>query len=331
MPPLGRRPKPRTIPGAALAALGAAALAAPGPGCATTVAHAPDLRAIYDEPAQRIGDHRNPVILIPGILGSRLVDGGSGRVVWGAFSGDYADPEDAEGARLFALPMREGAPLVALEDGVRPDGVLAELKVDLLGLPLVLRAYFDILLTLAVGDYADSTLGESGAVDYKGQHYTCYQFDYDWRRDLAENAARLAAKVDEVSTHVQRRRGTEEPVQVDIVAHSMGGLVARYYLRYGSQPLPEDGSLPELTWSGASRVDRVIIVGTPNAGSVLALSQLVEGVRFAPVQGSFERTLWESRRLVIVAVVASVGIAFAARSTTSTSRSASRSWRRRST
>ncbi len=211
---------------AALGLAAAIALAAVA-GWATTVAHTPDLRAIYDEPAQKIGDHRNPVILIPGILGSRLVDEPSGRVVRGAFSGDYADPEDPEGARLLALPMAEVAPLAGLRDDVPPDGVLAKVEVSLFGLPVALKAYVDILLTLAVGDYADSTLGESGAVDYRGRHYTCSQFDYDWRRDLAENAARLARRIDDVRAHVQRRRGTAEPVKVDIVAHSMGGLLAR--------------------------------------------------------------------------------------------------------
>ena len=63
----------------------------------------------------------------------------------------------------------------------------------------------------------------------------------------------------------------------------MGGLVARYYLEYGAQPLPNDGSLPPLTWAGARYVDRVMLVGTPNAGSIKAIEQLVNGVRFAPI------------------------------------------------
>jgi triacylglycerol esterase/lipase EstA (alpha/beta hydrolase family) len=53
----------------------------------------------------------------------------------------------------------------------------------------------------------------------------------------------------------------DHDVKFDIVAHSMGGLVARYYLRYGTQDLPPDGSLPELTWAGAQYVDNLIMVG----------------------------------------------------------------------
>ena len=59
----------------------------------------------------------------------------------------------------------------------------------------------------------------------------------------------------------------------------MGGLVARYFLRYGTQDLPPDGSLPDLTWAGARYVNNLIMVGTPNAGSIQALEVLVEGFK----------------------------------------------------
>jgi len=35
-----------------------------------------------------------------------------------------------------------------------------------------------------------------------------------------------------------------------------------------------DGSLPELTWAGASNVRKAILIGTPNAGSAKTLDQL---------------------------------------------------------
>jgi hypothetical protein len=57
----------------------------------------------------------------------------------------------------------------------------------------------------------------------------------------------------------------------------MGGLVARYYLRYGTQDLPADGSLPQLNWAGSRYVETLIMVGTPNGGSMDAMLKLVEG------------------------------------------------------
>jgi pimeloyl-ACP methyl ester carboxylesterase len=92
-----------------------------------------------------------------------------------------------------------------------------------------------------------------------------------WSRD-AQHASRAG-----------RNLPDDTPVKVDVVAHSMGGLVLRYYLRYGTQPLPEDGSLPELTWAGAANVEHAILVGTPNAGSVLSFQQLVEGWNLGPL------------------------------------------------
>jgi pimeloyl-ACP methyl ester carboxylesterase len=80
--------------------------------------------------------------------------------------------------------------------------------------------------------------------------------------------------------HRKRFGVSDSDVQFDIVAHSMGGLIARYYLRYGDAGLPSDGSLPELTWAGAENVDGLILVGTPNAGASTSLRRLVEGKDF---------------------------------------------------
>jgi pimeloyl-ACP methyl ester carboxylesterase len=237
----------------------------------------PDLALIYNDAAQNIGDDRNPVIVIPGILGSKLEDSQSGQSVWGAFTYGSVDADKPEGARLFALPMQEGVYLTDLKDTVVPTEVLDTLTLDI-GLirGLELSAYVDILKTLAAGKYRDSMLGDSGAVDYGGLHYTCFQYGYDWRRDIAEQAAELHKMIIR-AVAFQPNGGTH----VDVVAHSMGGLVLRYYLRYGPDPLPADGSLPELDWEGTKYIQNAILVGTPSAGSVMSFTQLIEGVNFA--------------------------------------------------
>ncbi|MEL7472818.1 MAG: hypothetical protein AAGK04_05815, partial [Planctomycetota bacterium] len=254
--------------------LAAASLALAG--CASGSKRA-DLRALYSQAAQQPESERAPVIVIPGILGSKLIDGPSGQAVWGAFSGDFANPGSAEGLRLVAHPMGEGTPLRDLRDEVLPDGALDRVSVPVFGVPVELRAYVDILLTLGVGGYRDQLLGQSGAVDYGTEHYTCFQFSYDWRRDVAESAAKLATFVEDAQRLHMSNTGTTTPPRVDIVAHSMGGMVARYYLRYGAAPLPADGSLPPLTWAGADQVEHLIMVGTPNGGSVHAFLQLLRG------------------------------------------------------
>ena len=151
----------------------------------------PDLGERYNRTAQYHGPDRNPVIVIPGILGSKLTDPATGTRVWGAFEGGAADPGTAKGARLIALPMEYGKPLREITDEVKSDGALDRVELSFFGLHLELKAYARILGILGVGGYVDSTLGKSGVIDYGSDHYTCYQFDYDWRRDNVENAQNL--------------------------------------------------------------------------------------------------------------------------------------------
>jgi len=266
-----------------LAALGA---------CSTSSAQKVRIKDIYQQSAQYHLPDRNPIIVIPGILGSRLVDDDSGQTVWGAFRANFADPKTREGARLIALSIdtiSEDAGAEYAEHShdkrkfgsVRPDGVLEDLQLNLVGFPISIQAYAGILTTLGAGGYRDESLGLN-SIDYGTDHFTCFQFDYDWRRDIVYNTKKLEAFIEEKSEEVSEQYAIQYgihdvDVKFDIVAHSMGSLLTRYYLRYGSSPLPADGSKPSLTWAGAEDVERAILVAPPNAGSLEAFDQLVNG------------------------------------------------------
>jgi pimeloyl-ACP methyl ester carboxylesterase len=240
----------------------------------------PNLGGIYSASARQENADRNPIIVIPGILGSRLIDE-QGRVVWGEFGGGAVDPSTSEGRRLLALPISaSGWP----RDGVKQDGALEQLKVSL-GFDFRFSAYSGMLQAFGVGGYLDSAKTDVNHVDYGPGHYTCFQFGYDWRRSCAENAAELGRFIEEKRRYVQserlKRKGRSDEVKFDIIAHSMGGLVARYYLMYGDSPLNPSGNIP-VTWAGAKHVEKLIMVGTPNDGSIYPIQQVSGGYRLAP-------------------------------------------------
>jgi len=117
---------------------------------------------------------------------------------------------------------------------------------------------------------------------------TLYVFPYDWRRDIVESAHALGCKIEEL----KRRLGRPD-LRFDIVAHSMGGLVARYYAMYGERDVL-DFSSARPDWSGARNLNRIIMIGTPNAGSMNALRVLLNGfsaLSFAPIPRKLRQNL----------------------------------------
>lgn len=274
--------------------LGASALALAA--CSSS-GRSPQLSIIYSPSAKFHGPDRNPIIVIPGLLGSRLRDPGSGKLIWGAFDSEGVDPSTDEGFRLISLSPDPPRSIGEAQDGIKTDGVLDHINLSIAGIAFVLQAYAEILATLGVGGYRDEALGLGGEIDYGREHFTCFQFAYDWRLDNVANARRLRDFIREKRIYVQGEYKkhfniANADVKFDIVAHSMGGLVARYFAMFGGDDLPADGSTPKPTWEGAKYVDRTIMVGTPNGGSLDALRALVEGRDFgAPIIPSYRSSL----------------------------------------
>jgi pimeloyl-ACP methyl ester carboxylesterase len=91
---------------------------------------------------------------------------------------------------------------------------------------------------------------------------TLFTFAYDWRRDIAR------ATFEDLDALVNLARSSAGTNQVDIVGHSMGGLVGRNYISTNT--------------TANAKVRRLITLGTPILGSPKFFKALLYGDQFGP-------------------------------------------------
>ncbi|MEM9047305.1 MAG: hypothetical protein AAGC92_01180 [Pseudomonadota bacterium] len=263
----------------------------------------PNLRAIYGQAAEIQGPERLPIINLPGTLGSRLVDIETGTEVWGRRDGLSVIPSDPVDYRLLALPVGDGStPNRDLRDSVLPAGVLERAYPEVLGVPVEVEVYSRLRETVQLGGWISHedplTIArgdQTVAPPIPPADANSFPFSYDWRRDLVTLVRDLDRHVRRKAEQVALRSAFTVdhvgPVKFNLIAHSMGTLIARYYLMYGTQDLPEDGSLPELTWAGTAFFNNVVLIAPPNAGSITALENLVNGKSLGPLQPFYSAAL----------------------------------------
>ena len=216
----------------------------------------PDLARIFAGSKTRTG--KPPLIVIPGILGSQLVNRKTGEVVW-----PRAFRSDTDGLGLPISPD-----LAANRDDLVAERIVETAKLTRLAPEVyVYQQLLDALRTY--GGYRD---GDWDAPDPAGDHDTMYVFAYDWRRDNVETAQALMHKIEALKQKLKRPE-----LRFNVLAHSMGGLVARYAARYGDADLPAGDVAPVVTWAGAHHFNKIFMFGTPNEGSMDALATLLQG------------------------------------------------------
>ncbi len=225
--------------------------------------HKLDMEQVHKHAAHRAG--RNPVVLLHGFLGSKLEDARSGRSVWGRVRNLITRSRKDS----LALPIDQNR-LADNRDALVPSEICDSVGgIDYYG--PILQALHDI------GGY------EPGNIEFPHAGESLYVFAYDWRRDNAETAAALGQAIERI-----RAAHGDPDLKVDLVAHSMGGLVARYYVKYGGVDVLGEDALPAPTYAGARYVDKVILIGTPNEGSMTAFRILHVGItRSLPPQVLF--------------------------------------------
>lgn len=215
----------------------------------------PDLQRLYAG-ATTNGKHP-PVVIIHGVFGAKFRRSGDGGEVWpgslrnlifGSFD-ELALPVGGED-----LPGQHG-PLEAYAITDSAAGI---------------NFYGRIIEILEkAGGYERAQPGRP--VDVHKRHY--YVFVYDWRRDNVDNARALYRMLRRIRADYHN-----QDLKFDIIAHSLGGLIARYFVRYGGDDVL-DLQHSEVPWRGAGFVRTIILLGTPNRGSLGALQSLLEGFK----------------------------------------------------
>jgi pimeloyl-ACP methyl ester carboxylesterase len=214
----------------------------------------PNLENIFATARARTG--KRPVIVIPGILGSELINTKTGETVWPSA---FRTSQDG-------LPISPN--LASNHDDLIPGKIVETVKLARV-LPEV-YVYRDLLVALRrYAGYRDGDWNNPNAGDYQD---TFYVFPYDWRQDNVSNARELIRRIDQLKTKLQR-----PDLKFNIVAHSMGGLIARYAAMYGDTDLPAGDGPIQPTWLGATHISKIVMIGVPNEGSADAFATLVEG------------------------------------------------------
>lgn len=177
---------------------------------------------------------QNPVVVIPGITATSLVD-------------EYPLAVDT----VWSMVVNKEYERVALH----PDDLRYEaLEPARVVAGRVFPIYEDLIKALRheLSPQAD-------------QPTPVFAFPYDWRMDIRLTAAKLGAFIDEVlaRTRLLRHYADGGELAVDLVGHSMGGLVIGEYLAQAGR---------------RAKVGKVVTIGTPWLGSIEAIVKIATGM-----------------------------------------------------
>ncbi|PXX59808.1 lecithin:cholesterol acyltransferase [Nocardia tenerifensis] len=179
-------------------------------------------------------------------MGSTLQQ--NGRLVWSPSAGATLRAIRTFGDNIHRLRLPVGIGDEHPTDGVEAVALMPDLHV-IPGLWTPMRGYDGLLKRLERLRLA----GEVGVIR---------PFPYDWRLSNRYNARRLAAVIGDELPRWRNSHPARAEARVVLVCHSMGGLVARWYLE---------------KCGGAEVSRKLVTLGTPFRGAARAVEQLSNG------------------------------------------------------
>jgi len=229
-------------------------------GCASLPLFKHDFKKMFTPHLSRIED--NPVIIIPGMIGSRLVDGKTGKMAWGSL----------RTSQIFRLSEREdiALPIDSLPIGDNRDDIVSKGIIDRYEFPIEIIEFTVYRELLYMFEEIGYRLGD---IRNPKPEDNLYVFDYDWRRDNVENAKILAERIEHI-----KKVAKNPHMRFNLLCHSMGGLIGRYYMRYGGRDVLGQSPNFKVTCEGAKNIKRLILIGIPNLGSMPVFEYLHKGL-----------------------------------------------------
>jgi len=191
-----------------------------------------------------------PIVFIPGIAGSYLFDRATGTELWPGLLTNH-NP-------LTLDPRENPNPNIIATDAIR------KYQKTVLGVTVTLKTVYEPLLAMLgnkgyreyqVNGNPDLRTSSRCDLSQKDNHPNLFVFAYDWRKSNEDNAQAL-------KDYVGCVRQFYPDGKVNILAHSMGGLVARRYIIDN----------PE-----THNVNRLITIGSPWLGAPKAIYALETG------------------------------------------------------
>ncbi|WP_247750003.1 MULTISPECIES: hypothetical protein [unclassified Agrobacterium] len=188
--------------------------------------------------------HPDLVIFLPGITGSVLMK--DRQVLWGYSPTVFWNSVVNNGLDLLEINGDDSG------DEDLDDGIVAS---ELISNVTIVPGLIKLDGYSIVSNFLQGGLGL-----VKNRNY--YEFAYDWRRDNRVSAKKLARFCDEKLASWRKESGSSE-ARVILVAHSMGGLVSRYYVE---------------CLEGWKTTKNLITLGTPHRGSLDAVNGICNGL-----------------------------------------------------
>lgn len=200
---------------------------------------------------------KDMVVILPGILGSVLQK--DGKDLWAVSGQSIWQVLTKSGETIRNLTLAQDDPEAeSLGDGIRATALIQDTHL----IPGFWKIDGYTQTARLITDNFDVTPGDIyNDPDDKAANF--YQFPYDWRRDNRANA-RILKKLIDKRLKCWRETSGAADAKVILMAHSMGGLVSRYYLE---------------VLEGWRDSRALFTFGTPYRGSPKAVNFLANGYK----------------------------------------------------